>query len=83
MGANVKLLNEAPELGRGLHFYLEAYYELLTERQIGMAVGFIPWSSILRYAQYLELDENEFEVFQSHIRALECADRDFEKDKGG
>lgn len=52
-----------------LHFYLDAFNSLRYDRPIGMVAGPIPWSSLDRYAQ--RYDVGDFDVFESHIRALE------------
>jgi hypothetical protein len=52
-----------------LGFYMDAFNSLRYDRQIGMAAGPIPWSSLDRYAQ--RYDVGDFDVFESHIRALE------------
>ena len=46
----------APTLTPLQELYLEAFSELSTERQIGMAEGPIPWSSIMRYADRYRFD---------------------------
>ena len=42
-------IKEAPHLRIGLAYYLDAFWKLHTERQIGFGVGFIPHSVIKRY----------------------------------
>lgn len=60
-----------PELPRRLGFYLSAFYELSTSRQMGMAVGPIPFEAIDRYATRYGV--RNFERFRSLIRALDNA----------
>lgn len=50
------LLNE-PELLPGLKLYYEAFWELCPDRQVGMSVGPIPYSSIRDYCLDWELTE--------------------------
>lgn len=65
-----EVLTDQPKLPVSLVMYLEAFYELDTERQIGMAVGRIPWSSIVRYASYHGMDVEECVFF---IRRMDDA----------
>ncbi|MGI4886098.1 MAG: phage tail assembly chaperone [Janthinobacterium lividum] len=62
-------LDNQPHLLPHLGFYLDAFQSLRYDRPIGMALGPIPWSSLDRYAQ--RYDVGDFDVFESHIRALE------------
>lgn len=72
-GVKVKALDNRPDLLPGLDFYLNAFRELRYDRQIGMAVGPIPWSSIDRYAARHGIHGDDFDVLLSHIRAMENA----------
>lgn len=75
----MKALDTKPELLPGLDFYMEAYIELLPDRQIGMAVGLIPWYNIKQYAIHHGVDcPNEFDKLRRYIRTLESYHRDFE-----
>jgi len=63
-----KVLKVQPRLPVGLVMYLEAFYELDTERshtitQHGMSVARIPWSSVVRYAKHYEYDVDELLFF--------------------
>lgn len=62
---------EKPELPLGLQFILGAFFDLDTERHHGNGLMPIPWSSILRYAEYQELDEDETEELVYFIRQLD------------
>jgi hypothetical protein len=48
-----------PTLQAGNDLYLQAFYDLDSERQIGMSVGRIPWSAIEHYATLIELDYHQ------------------------
>jgi len=50
-----KSISEAPMVDTSLEFYLEAFYILSTERSIGMAMGMIPWSACVKYADEYNL----------------------------
>ena len=61
---------------------MQGYIELLSDRQIGMAQGLIPWYNIKQYAVHHGIEcPNEFDRFLRYIRGLEKAHREFE-DKG-
>jgi hypothetical protein len=49
----------APELRTGLQFYIEAFFELDSDRYLGEIPGRIPWTAIKAYAAANELDEDQ------------------------
>ena len=59
-GRNVPdtMLN-APELRVGLQFYIEAFFDLDSERSHGESLSPIPWGKIKDYAQTYECDEEQ------------------------
>jgi hypothetical protein len=57
--------------------WLNAFWELSTDRQIGMGVGAIPASAITEWAARAGLDDIEAESFRSCIRAMDRAYLDF------
>jgi hypothetical protein len=63
----------APQLRLGLSFYLNAFFDLDAERSMGMGIGRIPWSAILQYATYYELDEEQTDRLFYFIRAIDTA----------
>lgn len=60
---------DRPELLDGDEFYIKAFWELSTGRQIGFSLGPIPWDQILLYAQMHGIDD--IEAFVEIIRALD------------
>lgn len=54
---------EKPKLPTGLQLYYEAFFDLDTERNHGMGLASIPWSAIVHYGQYYELDIDELLYF--------------------
>jgi hypothetical protein len=58
-----KWIQEAPELFLGLDFYFTAFWKLSRDRSAGFGPGPIPYSSLMNYAKYLNLDEEETEDF--------------------
>lgn len=67
-----RILN-APQIRFGLMLYLEAFFDLDSERVPGMALGRIPWIAIQRYAEHYELDEEQTECLFYFIRAMDTA----------
>jgi hypothetical protein len=66
-------LNNVPELRWGLQMYWEAFGDLDTERNHGMGWMYIPWSSIVRYAEFYELDDEQTDRLLTHIQAMDRA----------
>lgn len=66
-----KVILEAPQLFSGLEIYFQAFFDLDTERSHGMGLTPIPWSAILRYARYQELDEEQTEDLLHYVRAMD------------
>lgn len=62
-----------PELRWGLELYFEAYFDLDTERSHAAGFTSIPWSSIVRYAQLYDFDEDQTERLLVHIRKMDNA----------
>lgn len=81
-GKSVKALEERPIIKDGLEFYIQAYVELIYDRQAGMTVGYIPWHIIKTYAEHHGITcPNEFDKFLRYIRALENTQRKFDEKK--
>lgn len=59
-----------PHLPTGLILYYEAFFDLDTERNHGMGLASIPWSAIVRYGDYYELNTDELIYF---IRKMDNA----------
>ena len=60
-----------PYVLQGDEFYLSAFYELSTCRDVGWGVGPIPWRDIILYAEFAELDYELLSGFVQIIRALD------------
>jgi hypothetical protein len=52
-------------------FYIESFFELSTERSVGMGIGPIPWSSIFNYASAHEFIGSDYHTFHSIIRSMD------------
>lgn len=75
-------LADKPKLPTGLILYYEAFFDLDTERNHGMGLASIPWSAIVRYGDYYELDIDELLYM---VRAMDNAhlERLARETKGG
>lgn len=60
---------EQPEVPLHMQFYMTAFFDLSTERQIGMGIGPIPRSKMREYAR--ELGVQDFDAFRSIIGAMD------------
>lgn len=56
----------------GDEFYLSAFWDLCTERSIGMSVGPIPWNRIREYSEFAGLDRPNAFAFAAIIRKLDA-----------
>ena len=63
---------EQPDILPWNRFYWESFFELSTERQIGMGAGPIPRSAIVAYAKESGIDGDRYDVFHRIIRALDA-----------
>jgi hypothetical protein len=73
-GLPAPALDKRPDLLPGLDFYFTAYRELRYDRPIGMSLGPIPWSSVVRWGEIHGItDPDELAVLEHHIRAMESA----------
>lgn len=63
-------IRNQPRLAANLLGYLDAFYELDTERSHQMGLMRIPWSRIVAYAQHYGMDVDETVVF---IRRMDDA----------
>jgi hypothetical protein len=67
-----RILN-APRLRLGLALYLNAFYDLNTERQQGFTVGRISWLAMKQYAEFHKFDEEQSEYLIYFLQAMDSA----------
>ena len=60
-----------PELYPGDEFYIKAFGDLSTCRDIGNAIGPIPWNVIYQYAIAFDLDVDLIDPFIQIIREMD------------
>ena len=65
-----KILN-APELREDLAFYFNAFLDLDCDRDFGLSMSPIKWSSIKMYCEYHNLDEEQSDLLFYHVRKLD------------
>ncbi|URA06804.1 tail chaperonin [Xanthomonas phage Langgrundblatt2] len=63
----------APELHIGLELFINAFFDLDTERQAGYSIGPIPWSKIKEYAFAYSFDADLTEDLFYFVKALDNA----------
>lgn len=67
------------EVAEHLHFEWSAFRMLSTDRQIGMALGPIMWSSIDAFARRYRIVEDDFDRLCRIIQAMDEIYRDYSK----
>ena len=63
----------APELRIGLELYIQAFFDLDSERSHAMGLVSIPWSSINEYAKAFDFDAEQKEDLFFFIRKLDSS----------
>ena len=66
-------LTKSPVLWGGLDLYLQAFLDLNADRQAGMTIMPIPWTSIFAYAKAYGLSAEQTEDLIYHIRYMDDA----------
>lgn len=61
----------APELELGLQLYLQAFFDLDSERSHAMGITAIPWTRMKDYADAYEFDEEQREDMFFFVRKLD------------
>lgn len=64
-------LADKPELEAGLDFYWYAFWEMSSDRQIGMAEGPIPWSTMDRWSRRHDIVGDEFDRLLIMIKNMD------------
>lgn len=72
---------DAPSLYVGLELFLNAFFDLDTERQAGLAIGPIPWSKIREYAVAFDFDSDLTDDLFYFVKALDAAHMKRQKKK--
>lgn len=67
-----RILN-APELNLGLQLYLDAFFDLDSERSHSVGLTAIPWTSIKQYAEAWEFDEEQTCKLFFFIKKMDAA----------
>lgn len=63
----------APELHVGLELFINAFFDLDSERQAGFSIGPIPWSKVKEYCVAYCFDEDLTEDVFYFVKALDNA----------
>lgn len=70
-------LEEEPPCQAGDAYYMQAFWDLSTERQLGFTVGPIPESAIQRYPGVEYLSPAMMALFKAVIRSMDSTYRDW------
>ena len=62
---------------------MDAFRDLGTCRQLGMATGPIPWLAVMEYGDRHELTRDNTQALAVIIRAMDARYLDYVSDKGG
>lgn len=63
----------APELKKGLGLYLQAFFDLDTERSHAHGITMIPWSRIKEYAEFNNFSDEQADDLFYLIRQMDVA----------
>jgi hypothetical protein len=66
-------VNKEPVLREWLHFYMDAFIDLDSERSHGMGWMRIPWTSIVSYGLYYDLDDEQMDFLVYAIQRVDLA----------
>lgn len=64
-------IKNAPELELGLQLYLQAFFDLDSERSHAFSLVRIPGSAIRSYAREFEFDDTQTELLTIYIQAMD------------
>ncbi len=64
-------ISEIPLVSEKAKFFFRAFYELESDRQVGMDTGPIPFTAINQYAHEYGLNKREREAFNRIIRRID------------
>lgn len=70
---------DEPVLIHGEQFFINAFWLLNTERNVGMDLGEIPWSKIVKYGRHCQLDRDMIDILVYVVRELDGAYLGWEK----
>lgn len=66
-----KKIKNAPALHAGLELFLTGYLDLDSDRQTGWSVGRIPRMAVTDYCHSLDLNVDQTEDMQYHVREMD------------
>ena len=70
-GAIPQSLLDEPELMPGLHMIYNGFWNISTDRQVGMSLGPLPHTAIREYAKEYNLPEEDADDFRRLVRAMD------------
>ena len=66
-------IKNKPVLRLGLGLFLQAFWDLNSERSVGEITGSIPWSSVVFYCEYHGFEYHESEELLYFVKRLDEA----------
>lgn len=66
-------VEDCPDLGPGEELFLQAFFELSTERAIGWATGPIPNSKMVEWGERAGLDSTTMRLFTRVLKTMDDA----------
>lgn len=65
-------IRDAPELRMGLGLYMQAFFDLDSERSHSMAPTAIPWTSMSAYAKAFDFDDEQTDDLIFFVRRMDA-----------
>ena len=72
-GKPVQALSDKPKYDFTVQWYLDAFSSLSMSRQMGMGLGYIPFSEIAKYAEIIGHIEDDVQDFIQIVQAMDSA----------
>jgi len=66
-------IRNAPELNKGLQIFLQAFFDLDTERPVSLEIGRIPYFKVKKYGKSLGYKKQDLRYFIDVINRLDLA----------
>lgn len=73
--------HNVPDITEADVFYLKAFYDLTSCREVGMGLGPIPWRDIYTYAIYAGFENDLYDHFIQVIREMDAGYLEWQRKK--
>lgn len=75
-------IQNAPKLKPELAFFIEAFFDLVGDRNNGFSQGVVPWTAMKAYADHYELDWETSEKLFFFIKRLDSVTMEKDSEQG-